>query len=253
MMSNATASKLLKILAHFKSSIRKCHNLQELDGQLHQAITRLNCNNYIYAYYSKTLPAASDLWHAKHSPSMKQWFEFFHQGNYLKANFAGRKAIESAQPFTFNLKKDLEKATHKSYRQFIKAALNHGINSCAIFILFSSKGGVALLSIYHDDIETLFKKTPFLPVILNQIGLLYHYQVSKQLSFISQEKNTLTPRQIECLILTAQNKESKEIAKLIKRSKRTVDFHLSNVNRKLGTKNKYQAVAKALALGLIKI
>ncbi len=83
-------------------------------------------------------------------------------------------------------------------------------------------------------------------------NIAFREQVETIENQIAREQYFLTSREIECLNWTAKNKIAEEVAQIINRTKRTVDFHLSNVNHKLGTKNKYQAVVKALELGIIK-
>jgi LuxR family transcriptional regulator len=55
----------------------------------------------------------------------------------------------------------------------------------------------------------------------------------------------LTPREIECLRLTAQGLTAKQIAFALGRSIATVNLHLTLATRKLGARNRVQAVARA--------
>ncbi|MGH1577408.1 response regulator transcription factor [Planktotalea sp.] len=61
----------------------------------------------------------------------------------------------------------------------------------------------------------------------------------------------LTKREIECLQLAAAGATSKAIARKLGLTERTVQFHMSNTCSKLGAKRRAEAVAKALALGLV--
>lgn len=65
------------------------------------------------------------------------------------------------------------------------------------------------------------------------------------------EEVSLSPRQIECLNLASLGKTSTEIADMLKISPRTVDQHLGDACERLAVRNRTQAVAKALKLGLI--
>lgn len=59
-------------------------------------------------------------------------------------------------------------------------------------------------------------------------------------------------REIELLSLAAKGNTSAEIARKVRLSKRTVDFHLNNARIKLGAKTRTEAAVKALGCGLIK-
>jgi DNA-binding NarL/FixJ family response regulator len=62
----------------------------------------------------------------------------------------------------------------------------------------------------------------------------------------------LNDRQIEVLYWVAQGKTSAEIARKLRLSKRTVDFHINNARIKLHAATRTEAALKASAGGLIK-
>jgi DNA-binding NarL/FixJ family response regulator len=61
----------------------------------------------------------------------------------------------------------------------------------------------------------------------------------------------LTDREIEALTWVAKGKSSTDIAVFMKCSERTVNFHISNVIRKLGVATRVQAAIRCALLGLI--
>jgi DNA-binding CsgD family transcriptional regulator len=75
--------------------------------------------------------------------------------------------------------------------------------------------------------------------------IFYHY-IRKILHFDKAPHSAyhLTPREEQCLALTAKSWRVEQIAKELNISMRTVNFHIQNANKKLGTNNKYQAVYK---------
>ncbi len=66
-----------------------------------------------------------------------------------------------------------------------------------------------------------------------------------------EDLSRLTPREWDCLRLTAQGHREAEVGKLIGLASTTVRFHLDNVARKLGASNRTHAVAIAVQLGLV--
>ena len=62
----------------------------------------------------------------------------------------------------------------------------------------------------------------------------------------------LNDRELEVLTLVARGKKSTEIARKLKLSKRTVDFHADNARMKLRAATRTEAAIKAVAGGLIK-
>ncbi len=55
----------------------------------------------------------------------------------------------------------------------------------------------------------------------------------------------LSPREVQCLSLCAEGLTAKEIARRLDRSVPTVTLHLNSAGRKLGARNRFQAVARA--------
>jgi DNA-binding NarL/FixJ family response regulator len=62
----------------------------------------------------------------------------------------------------------------------------------------------------------------------------------------------LTDREIETLTLAARGSTSAQIAKVLRLTKRTIDFHLDNARVKLGARTRTEAVVKAAFGRLIK-
>ena len=64
---------------------------------------------------------------------------------------------------------------------------------------------------------------------------------------------TLTKRELECLSWLARGLHSAQIASELRVARTTVDFHLTNARRKLNSVTREQAVARAVAHGLISL
>lgn len=61
----------------------------------------------------------------------------------------------------------------------------------------------------------------------------------------------LSPRQRACLALARHGKTSEQIAAALEISRRTVDQYIGEGGKRLGARNRAQAVAEALARGEI--
>ncbi|MGI3080080.1 helix-turn-helix domain-containing protein [Vibrio alginolyticus] len=80
----------------------------------------------------------------------------------------------------------------------------------------------------------------------NVVNVVDKYNVLKKSKNVS-----LTKIESDILRLSADGYTSREIADIIHRTKSSVDFHLHNIMKKTGSKNKVQAVAYALKVGLL--
>ena len=61
----------------------------------------------------------------------------------------------------------------------------------------------------------------------------------------------LTKRQVEVLELVALGKSNAEVADVLFITKRSIDFHLASVNKRLGTHNRVEAINVARRRGLL--
>ena len=62
-------------------------------------------------------------------------------------------------------------------------------------------------------------------------------------------KGILTKREKEVFELLILNKSTKDIANVLKKKKKTIRNHISNVMQKLGVKGRTQAVIELIKLG----
>ncbi len=66
-------------------------------------------------------------------------------------------------------------------------------------------------------------------------------------------RETLTPREVEILTLLARGLSVKQVATRLRIGPRTVETHIGKLYRKLGVRNRVQAVSRATALGLVEL
>ena len=89
-----------------------------------------------------------------------------------------------------------------------------------------------------------------------EFGLLAHVFHETSFSHFDEDAlqvsgSRLTERERQCLAYTAQGLSAKEISRIIDRSVPTVVMHLNSAVRKLGARNRTQAVVRALHYRLI--
>jgi two-component system response regulator DevR len=67
----------------------------------------------------------------------------------------------------------------------------------------------------------------------------------------AEEAPHLTRREKEVLVLVLEGRSSKEAGEALGLSARTIEYHLSNIYKKLGVSNKLQAFREAGRLGIL--
>jgi DNA-binding NarL/FixJ family response regulator len=78
-------------------------------------------------------------------------------------------------------------------------------------------------------------------------------RMARQARQSSDVRAVLTDRELQILELVSQGLTVKQVASRIGLSPRTVETHIAKLYRKLGVRNRVQAVSKAAALGLIEL
>lgn len=82
-------------------------------------------------------------------------------------------------------------------------------------------------------------------------GVLLHSLYKKEHAMLSFNSLSLSPRETDVLLHASYGESAKEIAVLLHISEYTVRDYLKTATEKLNSKNRTEAVAKALRLGLI--
>lgn len=109
------------------------------------------------------------------------------------------------------------------------------------------------LSVAFDDTQSA-RQPDFSNPAVSQLFMLVPYLLAGlryQLHAGTPVRQGLTPKELDCLYWASAGKTSWEISHILDCSERTIDFHLLNARRKLGSVSRQQAVGIAAASGLI--
>jgi DNA-binding CsgD family transcriptional regulator len=94
-----------------------------------------------------------------------------------------------------------------------------------------------------------------LPLIRSSLHLsaelAFAHAIALETKRFQRAQSVLSPRETECLRLSARGKTDIEIGRTLGISPRTARFHIENVKKKLGVATRVQAVAEALRLKAI--
>ena len=86
-----------------------------------------------------------------------------------------------------------------------------------------------------------------------RIALAELGRMARQARQSADVRAVLTDRELQILELVSQGLTVKQVASRIGLSPRTVETHIAKLYRKLGVRNRVQAVSKAAALGLVEL
>lgn len=135
-------------------------------------------------------------------------------------------------------------------------------DSLANIILVENLESINLEMVLHSGVRGILPSTSTESEIIAAIeatsfGLVVlHPDILELLSLPKKEKldnpvQTLTPREIEILVMVASGLGNKTIAKHLQISEHTVKFHISSIFQKLSVSTRTEAVTVGVRLGLI--
>lgn len=161
-----------------------------------------------------------------------------------------RRAPTLLRPFLWDQlakKCQLQPSERRVLAEAKEAGLKHGMS----VPLYGPLGQVALASFASpfDDADPQCQMSH-----LNVLAWHFHIalaEISRPSASGSSCEIALSERERDCLRWVGEGKSSWEIGKILEVSENTVNFHLKNAIRKLGTSNRTHGIAKAIRQNLI--
>jgi DNA-binding CsgD family transcriptional regulator len=179
------------------------------------------------------------------------WCEYYFDRKYYEIDPVVRRAPTLLRPFLWDQLADqcqLQPCEQLVLKECGAAGLKHGVS----VPLFGPLGRVSVVSFASrfDDAEPLRRIGH-----LNALACQFHIAFTE---LTRPEENRqanvdLSVRERDCLRWTAQGKSSWDIGMILNISENTVNFHIKNAMRKLGTTSRTVAVVEAIRLNLIEL
>jgi DNA-binding CsgD family transcriptional regulator len=138
-----------------------------------------------------------------------------------------------------------------SQRMILEEAREAGLKNGVSVPLHGPWGRVAVLSFASrdEDCEPMARLSH-----LNALAALFQAafsDLSRRVDRAPDAPIQLSPREKDCLTWTALGKSSWDIGTIMRISEHTVNFHIKNAMRKLGTTSRMEAAIKSIRLNLI--
>lgn len=141
---------------------------------------------------------------------------------------------------------------------FLDDALRHGIGSGLAFAWhgpWDTRIAVVLSSRLrvHDELrrKTIARNLPDIVMFGRYFHEIFMLPALKLGHGRTQEAQSLSSRERECLTLAAKGLTTRDISVRLDISSRTVQFHFERIREKLGAANRHEAIARAVQTGVI--
>jgi len=177
----------------------------------------------------------------------REWFELYVRDNYSAIDPIPRHGATTVHPFVWS-DAPYDRERDVGARMVMTRAAEFGLCEGYCIPLHYDDGSAAIsMAGEAPDLSSAARGA------MQLVGIYAHSRLRALARPKPPRANKLTARECEILQWAAQGKTAWEISVILCISERTVKFHLTEASRKLNAANRTAAVAKALALGLIRL
>lgn len=251
MKKSLVEKMMLSSLDHQLKAARHLADMQEI---LQQFLRDRGITTYSFTYYSYYTNALNQLKYDISSDNFAPWHQHYISEHYEEIDTTLAKIYCTTRPAFWDLPTQLQEATSPKEKQMRLDSIAFGAEKGLCIPIHGPHEDFANFLVVQMRGETCLADWQALQYELFVAGYYYYSYLQNHLLKAQQgvDKYQLNQREIQCLSLIAKQYSPAAIAKSLHITERTVNYHIQRLNKKLGTKNKYQSLAKALQKGLIK-
>lgn len=244
----------MKLLDNFTQQSKKISSLSDLNNLLNDYMKSVNVSMFSFTYYSYHPNSPSKIKYEYSSAKYSAWHQHYLREKYHEIDSTFDSVYYSTLPTCWTLQQQLHQAKTPRERQMRLDSIQFGAEKGISIPIHGPNEDFANFLVVQMKNEKCLENNLLHHELL--ICAHFYYHAVKKL-FILQKKDgnqyQLSSRELQCLQLVAERKSVSQIAELLNITERTVNYHIQNLNKKFGTSNKYQTVAKALEKGLLVI
>ena len=246
---------MLDEIGTIKRQFTAYNTLDEQIDQVFEAMKRLGFEALIYDY----TPVAYDIDGQMMVPSLlklrnisEDMHDYWCNRGYFRIDPVQQVALRTSAPFFWNYDTDAGTAINRFMSEDTKPVARflseHDMSTGLTVPVHMPRGDYATVTGIRFGREKEFERDALRYIA--DFNLLAHVFHETAYSLFDAEarrvgKIHLTDRERECLRYSAEGYSAKEISRIIERSVPTVVMHLNAAAKKLGAKNRTQAVVRA--------
>lgn len=235
----------------FLDQVRHARDAAELEHLFSQALADLGFRQWAYqVVHADTIVDEEPLILTTYP---EEWHAHYAASGYHLIDPVVRLGPRQVTPFQWSALSFGIEPTPDQQRMFDEAA-EFGVAEGVGIPIHGPHGALAMAAMVTDEPpESLARLMIETGHEVHLISLAFHNALRDLGGFgrARQAPMQLSARERECLLWYAKGKSMWEIAAILRISRRTVDYYMENVRRKLGTANSMEAVLRATMSGLI--
>lgn len=236
-----------------KEKLKNTTQFKQLQGILHTFLSQYQITHYAFTYYTRHANSQNKLKYNYASKAYEIWHNHYLAEQYEEVDTTLVTTYRSTTPIHWDLQQQLAQAKSDRERKMRLDSIQYGIEKGISVPIHGPFEDFAILVLLQMKGQDFLDRWQYIQHEILTAAHFFYEEVNRLLLKNKTEDETyhLSPHQIQCLTLTAQQYSVADIAKRLGITERTVNFHLQKANKNLGTKNKHQSVAKAIEKGIL--
>lgn len=242
------------ILDNFQQKLKAARTTETLAVVLEAGLKAKGIYYYTFHYYDGHPRTGTPLKYNTCAKMLCSWQAYFNENHGDLFDTTLLTVYDSYLPYYWQIKEQLKHARSET-EYVMREKLKHlKLIDAYTFPVHGPYEAFSTLTVYRHQTQVAMLDLPGQQFELLLMAQLYSHYIHKCLLKETSEVQALhlKPREMQCLQLIARNLSVKHIAQKLCITERTVNFHIQNLNKKLGTRNKYESLRRAEMLGLMK-
>lgn len=233
----------------FEQQLARAINTSQLDKILSNYLADLGITNFSFTYYTYHTNSKSKIKYDFSSESLKRWHAHYLAENYDEVDRVLDTEYRGVLPVFWHIDTQIKNAKGRREKKMRLDSKKFGAVQGLSIPIHGPNDDFANLMVEQVVRQHCLENWQELKYTLLSAAYCYYNYLQKCL--LKQNPNTekiqFSTREMQVINLVAKNYPVREIAKILSITERTVNFHIQNVNKRLGVNNKYQSVAILLA------
>ena len=183
----------------------------------------------------------------------REWREIYNSERYVRIDPTVHYCANHITPVTWDRLRQ-QSRENAPVREFFGEASGFGLVSGVSFPVHSARGESAMLSLSSAERQVSAQNRIRETIPFGQMFTAYLHEAVRRVfskEILPLTNVRLTAREQQCLLWCAEGKTTWETSQILGISERTVIYHIQNATEKLNVSNRSQAIARAVAMGLI--
>lgn len=212
---------------------------------LNEYLKSFGIHSYAFTYYSGHIKTGRKLHYHCVSEALKPWHNHYLEQGYADVDRTLEESHTNSLPLFWDVQDQLLHAKNTRELRIREESIEFKIDKGISIPVHGPNNDFASLTLHQRLDETCLTHYEIHQYEWISATRLFYHHIKRLLNLSNVPTHyKLTRREEQCLILTSKSWRVEQIAKELKISPRTVNFHIQNANKKLGTNNKYQATYK---------